>query len=274
MNILRLFSLFIAAFSAFAVQGAKVDTVAIASKFVGGEPVKAIVITPDAASNTRRCPTVYLLHGYGGDHTSWLGMTQPRLPQLADEYGMIMVMPDGRDSWYWDSPQVPEMQMESFIMKELVPYIDSRFPSIATPDQRAITGLSMGGQGALFLAMSHPSTFGSAGSTSGGVDITKFPKNWKMNHWLGSFDQNKQQWDDRSIVNLAKKLKPGQLNIIFDCGKDDFFAEVNNNLHQALLDRGIDHDYISRPGKHTHLYWRNAILYHLLFFNQAFNHSK
>lgn len=66
------------------------------------------------------------------------------------------------------------------------------------------------------------------------------------------------------------KLKPGQVNIIFDCGTDDFFFEVNENLHKALLEAKIPHDYISRPGAHTHEYWRNAILFQLQFFNQQF----
>lgn len=269
----RLFAI-LAALVALAAQAAKVDTLTIATDYVPGPPMKVIVITPDNAKDSKRCPTVYLLNGYQGNHTSWLGTTQPLLPALADKYSMIMVMPDGRDSWYWDSPAVPEMKMESFIVKQLVPTIDAKYPTIASPDQRAITGLSMGGQGALWLAMNHPGVFGSVGSTSGGVDITKFPKSWKMDKWLGAMDANKEEWNSRAIVNRAKKLKPGQINIIFDCGKDDFFAAVNDSLHQRLLDLGIPHDYISRPGKHSHPYWRNAILYHLLFFNQAFRNSK
>ena len=270
----RAFLLMLAMALCTLAQAARIDTLALASKYVAGEPVGVIVITPDKAADARRCPTVYLLNGYDGDHTSWLGITQPQLPQLADKYGMIMVMPDGRDSWYWDSPKVPEMQMESFIIKELVPEIDSRYPTIASPDQRAVTGLSMGGQGAMWLAMSHPGVFGSAGSMSGGVDITKFPKSWKMPKWLGPMESNADTWQKHSIVNKAATLQPGQINIIFDCGKDDFFAAVNDSLHQVLLRQGIDHDYTSRPGKHSHAYWRNSILYHLLYFNQAFKKSK
>jgi enterochelin esterase-like enzyme len=66
------------------------------------------------------------------------------------------------------------------------------------------------------------------------------------------------------------QLKPGQLNIIFDCGSEDFFAAVNAELHQALLDAKIPHDYISRPGVHNADYWRNSILYQLLYFNEIF----
>lgn len=256
--------------AAVAAQAARVDTVALATKLVPGEPMKAVVITPDAAKPGEKCPTVYILNGFGGDHKSWLTLTQPRLPELADQYGVVMVMPDGRDSWYWDSPAVPQMKMESFFINELVPYINANYPVKNDASQRAITGLSMGGHGALWLAMRHPDVFGQAGSLSGGVDIRPFPKSWKMAKWLGPQDENAKVWDEHTVINLVPGLEPGAVRIAFECGNADFFAEVNRNLHKALLDAGIPHDYTERPGAHTHDYWRNGILYQLLFFNEGF----
>ena len=58
--------------------------------------------------------------------------------------------------------------------------------------------------------------------------------------------------------------------MIFDCGSDDFFAGVNKNFHEELLKNKIPHDYISRPGGHSGAYWNNSVLYHLLYFNEAF----
>ncbi len=251
-------------------QAAKVDTLAIATKYLPGGIGRATVITPEGKPG-QKFPTVYLLNGYDGNHKSWLELTQPQLPALADKYGIVMVMPDGMDSWYWDSPAKPEMQMETYITQQLVPYIDANYPTLPQASKRAITGLSMGGQGAMWLAMNHSDIFGNAGSTSGGLDIRPFPKSWKMANWLGSKDDNPEVWEKHAIVNLVPSLKPGQLNIIFDCGTDDFFYQVNENLHNELLKAKIPHDYISRPGNHSHPYWRNAILYQLLFFNEAFN---
>ena len=71
-------------------------------------------------------------------------------------------------------------------------------------------------------------------------------------------------------MGILDSLQPGQLNIIFDCGVDDFFIEVNRNLHQALLEKKIDHDYIERPGNHSMTYWRNSILYQLVYFSNSF----
>lgn len=234
-------------------------------------PMNVTVILPEGyySATDTHYPVVYLLNGYSGDHTSWPGVNG--LDSLATQYGMILVCPDGRDSWYWDSPIDSTMQMESFITKELIPYIDSNYRTIADADHRAITGLSMGGHGALWLAMRHSDLFGAAGSTSGGVNIIPFPKNWKMAQRLGDYETNKDIWESHTVINLVDSLQPGELNIIFDCGSEDFFAEVNADLHAKLLDKKIPHDYISRPGKHNWAYWSNSILYQLLYFNEFFN---
>lgn len=253
----------------FGARAFTTDTISVNTALLSS-PEKVVVIVPDKQPEKTSFPTVYLLNGYGGDHTSWLTV-RPDLGELADEYGMVMVMPDGRDSWYWDSPVQPDMQMESFITKELVPYIDANYPTLPVREKRAVTGLSMGGHGALWLAANHPDLFGNAGAMSGGVDIRPFPGRWKMAQRLGSKEEFPERWENSTVANCVPKLKEAKLNITFDCGKDDFFAAVNDNLHTALLEADVPHDYTSRPGKHTRTYWNNSILYHLLFFNEAFN---
>ena len=248
----------------------RTDTIKVATTYLA-TPEDVTVVVPDAADQGGRFPSVYLLNGYDGNHLQWL-KTQPDLGALADRYGMIFVLPDGRDSWYWDSPVQPELQMESFITKDLVPYIDSHYPTVAIPAKRAITGFSMGGHGSLWLAARHPELFASAGSMSGGVDIVPFLGRWNIVKVLGdpSTDEVKKIWEDHSVMSLVPAMKEAGTNIIFDCGVDDFFAQVNDNLHQALKDAKVPHDYISRPGGHTHPYWRNALLYHLVYFNEIF----
>ncbi|MDE7152891.1 MAG: esterase family protein [Muribaculaceae bacterium] len=247
-----------------------VDTALVQTKNLA-TPMKVTVYLPDAALTDpeAKFPTVYLLNGYSGDYKTYIER-MPRIKDAANQYGMILVMPDGRDSWYWDSPVDPSMQMESFFINDLVPYIDATYPTIPSADKRAISGLSMGGHGALWLGLRHPDVFKSVASMSGGVDIRPFPKNWKMAKRLGTKAENPEVWEQHTVINLVPGLKNGEQNILFDCGKDDFFAEVNNNLHKELDKNGIDHDYIVRPGKHTIQYWRNSVLYHLLFFNEAF----
>ena len=89
------------------------------------------------------------------------------------------------NSWYFDSPVLKDFQYESFYTKTLVPYIDAHYRTVASRQGRAITGLSMGGHGALFLAMRHTDLFGACGSMSGGVDIRPFPLNWNIPDVLG-----------------------------------------------------------------------------------------
>lgn len=254
---------------AFTASAFRVDTVSVATKYLD-TPMKAVVIVPDAASPSSRVPSVYILNGFGGDYKSWVS-SAPRLGDFADQFGMILVMPDGRDSWYWDSPQNPGMQMESAITRDVVPYIDSHYPTLDIPARRAITGLSMGGHGAFWLGSRNPHLFGAIGSMSGGVDIVPFPKSWKMADQLGPYDANKERWQNHSVMSCIPALKANGQKITFDCGVDDFFATVNNNLHQRLVEEKIPHDYTSRPGNHSWNYWRNSIIYHLTFFNEAFN---
>ena len=252
----------------FGLKAAVVDTVAIETTYLAS-PENVIVISPKITPGQTNFPTVYLLNGYGGDHTSWLKI-RPDLPQLADALGMVLVMPDGRDSWYWDSPANPRMQMESFIVNDLVPYIDTHYPTRAVASQRAITGLSMGGQGAMYLSMRHPDIWANAGSTSGGLDIRPFSDRWKMKESIGDISTHRDNWESHTPINIVKTLVPGTLNIIFDCGADDFFAGVNEDFHQALVKHGVDHDYIQRPGNHSMTYWNNSIPYQLYYFNTKF----
>lgn len=257
----------------FDIHAAKGDTILVSSQYI--EPANNVMVVKpldydDPANKDRRYPVVYMLHGYSDNYTCWPCRTQPALDSLATNWGMIFVCPDGRDSWYFDSKTNPNLQMESFITKDLVPYIDNHYRTIPDAAHRAITGLSMGGHGALWLAMRHSDIWGNAGSTSGGVDFTPFTANWKIKDNLGNYEDNKELWEHSTVLSLVPTLQPGQLNIIFDCGVDDFFYQVNCNLHNALLEAKIPHDFISRPGSHTHPYWRNAILFQLQYFNEKF----
>lgn len=261
-------------FTVSAIAQSQDNVITVKSPYVDPEMNVSVIVPAqyyDTENAATRYPVVYLLNGYSGNYRSWPDQTKAPLDSLASAYGMIFVCPDGRNSWYWDSPLNPKLQMESFITKTLVPYIDNNYRTIPDAAHRAVTGLSMGGHGGLWLGMRHSDIFGNAGSTSGGVDIRPFPKNWEMENSIGAYDENKEVWDNHTVINLVPSLKPGQLNIIFDCGVDDFFFPVNEALHKALLDAKIPHDYISRPGAHTHPYWNNAILFQIQFFNQQFN---
>ena len=120
---------------------AQVDTVMVQSPSMNKE-VQVVVVTPDVALGKKAvaCPVVYLLHGFGGNAKTWIN-TKPELPQIADEKGIIFVCPDGKNTWYWDSPKNKDVRYETFISSELIKYIDGHYKTVAAPRGRAITGL-------------------------------------------------------------------------------------------------------------------------------------
>lgn len=252
--------------------GQRVDTVNVYSPSMAKELKNIVILPADYSSQPQQTfPVVYLLHGHGGNYTTWLTQVKPDLPRIASEYGMIIVCPEGEDSWYWNSPVSSKKQFETYICYELQDHMEERYRTRNDRHSRAITGFSMGGHGALWLAFRHPDIFGACGSMSGGVDIRPFPNNWNMKDQLGTYTDNPKRWDEHTVINqIPYKTDFGTLAIIIDCGTEDFFFQVNNQLHEKMLKLKIPHDYIIRPGGHTQAYWNNAIDYQLLFFNKFF----
>lgn len=260
-------------FAAWTAQAARIDTLMVESPAMRKQ-VQVLFIVPDKALGERpqACPVVYLLHGYGGYALSWIKI-KPELPALADEKGMIFVCPDGQNSWYWDSPRHADSRYETFVAKELVEFADRHYATRPDRRRRAITGFSMGGHGALWLAIRHKDVFGAAASMSGGADIRPFPDSWEMKEQLGEYAENKAVWDAHTVMTQLDRIANGDLALLIDCGEGDFFLPVNQELHRQLLARGIGHDFITRPGEHTLAYWNNSIDYHLLFFGKFFSPS-
>jgi len=255
------------------VQAAVVDTIQVYSQAMQ-KNIKAVVITPDNYTSASGLPVVYLLHGYSDNYGGWIKKAKG-FEKAADQHNLIIVCPDGGfSSWYWDSPVDTKSQYETFVSGELVKAIDVKYKTIKDRKGRAITGLSMGGHGALYLAIKHQDVFGAAGSMSGGVDIRPFPNNWDMAKRLGSYAEQPERWEKNTVINMLHLLTPNSLALIVDCGTDDFFFKVNENLHQQLLYRNIPHDFITRPGGHTWPYWTNAVKFQLLFMSNYFNSAK
>ncbi|WP_372757411.1 alpha/beta hydrolase [Mariniflexile sp.] len=252
------------------LYASKVDTLVVYSE-VMNKNIKNVVITPDSyKKNGDAFPVVYLLHGAGGDHKAWLGKA-PDIKTYADQYNVILVCPDGhKTSWYFDSPIDKTMQYETYFSKELVSAIDKNYNTKADNKHRAITGYSMGGHGALYLAFKHNDVWGVAASMSGGVDITGFALQWDIAKRLGVYAENPENWRNNTVINLVHLLNGKNLKFMFDCGTDDFFYNSNVRLHNKLLEHNIPHDYIERPGGHTNAYWSNSIKYQMLFFKEFF----
>lgn len=268
-NLLFFTGLLLSCMSFIQLRAAEVDTVETFSPSMN-KSIRAVVITPENYEQGTEFPVAYLLHGYSGNYADWISRV-PAIREEADRYELIIVCPDGDfSSWYFDSPVDPAVKYETYVASELVSWIDKHYKTIRAPRGRAITGLSMGGHGGLYLGIRHQDVFGAAGSMSGGVDIRPFPDNWNIKEKLGEYAEFPDRWEQHTVINLLHLIKPGSLALIIDCGTEDFFFRVNENLHKKLLERNIPHDYITRPGAHDWDYWRNAVTYQLLYLSRFF----
>ncbi len=256
------------------IHAAVVDTVMVYSHAMKKD-VPCVVIRPQESNSVnKKYPVVYWLHGYSGNYRWWVKGFES-IKESVDQYGIIAVCPDGGySSWYFDSPLDTSFRYETFVSKELVSFIDEHYPTLVNRIYRGITGASMGGHGAFYLALRHKDLFGAVNSMGGGLDLRPFPDNWEIKKRIGPKDAYPENWDRYTVVNLLDSLKSGEMKIAFDCGSSDFFIGVNRAVNAKLIAKNIDHDYAERPGAHTGDYWGNSIYYHFLFFSRYFKTHK
>lgn len=257
---------------------AKVDTLEINS-ITMGKSYKAAVALPDSYSKRKlNYPVLYLLHGAYGHFDDWLKKTPNKntVKALADQYNVIIVMPEGETfSFYLDSPINKQSQFETYLTTEVIQKIDKSYRTINDEKGRFITGLSMGGHGAMFLSTRHPELFAAAGSMSGALDMASMRNaesaeqvNKLFESVYGPQGPTDEQLKSNSVLLMVDLMKKNQLPLLIDIGVDDFLIESNRELHRRLLSAKVPHDYTERPGLHTWEYWENALPNHLLFFSK------
>ena len=254
---------------------ADVDTIQIYSRSMQ-KSIPAVVVTPDGYSSQpmQRYPVVYLLHGAGGSYSNWIKKV-PAIRALADQYQAIIVCPDGAStSWYFDSPIDSGFRYETHVSREVPNHIDSAYRTINDRKARAITGLSMGGHGALFIAFRHADRFSIAGSMSGALHVSVIRKGYNVEKRLGDTVVNAAYWRDWSVLNVIEQYPKDSLSILIDCGTEDRVMPMNRAVHEKMLKLKIPHEYLERPGEHNWPYWENAIQYQMMFINQQFRKKR
>jgi S-formylglutathione hydrolase FrmB len=259
---------------------AKVDTIQVYSPSMK-KNLKVAVTTPSSYQKSdNQFPTLYLLHGANGTFSDWLiKVTEPGLiSRMAEEYNIIIVNPGvGPSSYYFNSPLIDSVQYETYITSELISEIDSNYRTLAQKESRAITGLSMGGHGAITLSAKHPELFAVAGSMSGVMNIDT--RLWEIGDELKNARVSSQKmmlgdityefpYSQYTAVGLVDQIKANDIPLIIDCGTEDFLISTNRQMHQLLVASKTPHEYTERPGAHTWQYWTEALPVHLQFINK------
>lgn len=238
------------------------------------KPDTVLVFKPNTYDESRKYPLVYLLHGYSENYRQWSQTTD--LQRLSDQYGMIIVTPDGFVSWYINSPYDSASLMEDFFFKDLVPKVHR---SISIDDRNIfISGLSMGGYGALRYFTLYNSYFNAAGSTSGGliVDFGILKKvsllffnstrvTDDLTRLLG--DHLANNWHQYSITDLLKTYKTRKPFFI-DCGTDDVLYPATIAVKALADSLDLPVTFLSQPGDHNTRYWSRSIEQHFIYFKQ------
>nr|MDQ2732453.1 esterase family protein [Armatimonadota bacterium] len=211
--------------------------------------------------------TFYLLHGLSDDHTIWQRRTS--IERYVQHLPLIVVMPDGGRGFYCDAKE--GMAWETSLIRDLIGYVDRTFRTVASRESRCIGGLSMGGYGAVKLALKHPHLFCSAVSHSGALAFAHKPLSASPTDAMAAefkriVGANATGGPD-DIFALAERLPVEQRPAIrIDCGVDDFLLEDNRACHTHLESLGYHHEYAEYPGAHDWAYWdvhvQDAIAFH------------
>ncbi len=223
-----------------------------------GRQTSAMAILPQGRPGP--FPVWYLLHGLSDDHTAWTRWTG--LDRYLAGLPLIVVMPDGGRGWYTNARTPPPARYESAIIEDLLPWVDATFRTLASRDGRVVSGLSMGGYGAVKLALKHPHLFRAAASHSGalgrGAASIKGDDAWNA-EMRAVFGPRPQGGPD-DLFALASRFrgKPAPA-LRIDCGRKDFLIRDNRAFHRHLAKLKVPHTYVERDGAHTWDYWDREV---------------
>lgn len=284
-----------------------IDTVASAA--LGARKQLVVYLPPSyEVDRTRRYPVAYYLHGAWGGEWDWVraGRIDAAMDSLvaAGAPEMILVMPDGDDGWYttgsvigrYDACQraprdgeaaasycVPWSRYDDYVARDVVGHVDASYRTLATAEHRGIGGLSMGGYGAVTLALSYPDVFSAAASHSGTLSIlltgidsaTGTPRlaaeDSALRRWWGdrlwvllepTFGRDPSGWRARDPATLVRRLvaRGGSVPALWiDVGTGDRYLGQSRHFAASLRAAGVPFEYAEHPGGHDWVYWRSHV---------------
>jgi S-formylglutathione hydrolase FrmB len=219
-------------------------------------------VLPANIAAGQKFPVVYLLHGGGGGFHDWSNYSD--IARYA-EHGLILVMPEGNSSYYTNSVEHPHDRYEDYIVHDLIADVEQRFPAMAGRAHRAIVGMSMGGFGAVVLALKHPDLFVFAGGLSSALDVPSRPFSIKrVGQWrqyaaiFGAWkSQSRRESDPYVLVRSADPAKAAYL--FLTCGEQEGLLAVNKRFVSMLQARHFQYEFHTAPGGHDWNEWDQRI---------------
>lgn len=243
------------------------ETVTFSPKHLAGMQVSFNVILPqDYALTTRRYPVLYLLHGYTGHYSDWV--TKTGLTTYAKGYQEIIVTPEDENGWYVDNYANPKLGWQSYIIDDLIPYVDGHYRTIAARNGRAIAGLSMGGYGAMLLGLKYHQMFAAAASLSGALASTnpvfeelippESPIRATLNEDFGPLNSTKRWQND--VFALIGEIPVSELpQLYLAIGSSDPLLPENREFVAILARLKIPYRYCEVPGRHEWKVWDSQV---------------
>ena len=266
----------------------QVEYKSYASKVLGRDLKYGVYLPPSyATSPAKKYPVLYFLHGLFEDETRWSsrGQTDQIMNRMIAEGKIgefIVAIPYGGTSFYTNTRDGSE-KWEDAIVTEFIPMIESNYRVNATRTTRGISGTSMGGYGALKIAMKHPDMFGSASAHSAvllqdlsaaKVSAGRLARFQALFNRIYGIDQDLTYWEANNPMTLAKDTKKlNGLKLYFDCGtEDDYGFDVGaRQLDEMLTKAGYAHESHLYPGRHgwdyAMLHTNESLLFHWKVFS-------
>jgi putative tributyrin esterase len=220
------------------------------------------VFLPAQIPPGHRLPIAYLLHGGGGDFRDWSNDSD--VSQYSAS-GLILVMPEGESSYYVNSATKPKDRYEDYIVRDLIADAEGKFPAIADRDSRAIVGVSMGGFGAIKLALSHPQLFAFVGAISSALDVPSRPFSIRrISQWerfrsiFGPIGSPTERAADPFL--FYQSASPSQAPYFYlAAGEQEALLGVNRHFADDLERRGFRCEFHTAPGGHDWGQWDEQI---------------
>ena len=220
------------------------------------------VLLPAFVADGQHLPVAYLLHGAGEDFRDWSNYSD--VAQHAKD-GWVLVMPQGDYSYYVNAAERPENRYEDYIVNDLISDIEAKFPVSKSRADRAIVGVSMGGFGAIKLALSHPDLFVFAGALSPAIDVPRrsfslrrLQQSWEFKSIFGPADGAWRRHNDPFLV--AQNVDPIHASYIFlSCGDGESLLAPNREFAALLSKQGLLFEFHVVSGGHDWTQWNKQL---------------